>query len=77
MQQMNKEVKVMDLNKVEIISKKSRVKVFVDGVELKGLQSVVVQKNASDPKTTLYLNLICNLDTIEKQPVNKVVPCVD
>ena len=65
----------MVLNKIEIISKKNKVKVFVDGVELKGLQSVVVQKNASDPRPTLYLKFICDLNT--KEPIENIVTCID
>lgn len=51
------------------------MKVFVDGVEIKGLQSVVVQKNAIDPRPTLYLKLICDLNT--KEPIENIVTCID
>jgi len=59
------------LNKVEIISKENKVKVFIDGIKIKGLQNVNFQRDISNPKATLEIKFKCNLYTKE-QPIEEV-----
>lgn len=53
------------LNKAEIISKENKVKVIIDGIEIKEIQSFKFQRDINNPKTVLEVKFICDLDTKE------------
>lgn len=51
------------MNKVEIISRENKTQVIIDGIKVKGLQSVKFQRDVSDPRATLEIRFKCGLDT--------------
>lgn len=59
-------------NKVELISQDKVTKVLIDGVEIKGIQDIIVHFDVGSPRATLELKIKCDLITKE-QPIDEVV----
>lgn len=64
------------MNKVEIFSNGNTMKVFIDGVEIKNLQSIKFYKDNLNPKSALELKFNCDLNPKE-QPTGEAVPSVE
>lgn len=56
------------MNKVEIISRENKTQVIIDGIKVKGLQSVKFQRDVSDPRATLEIRFKCDLTTENFKP---------
>ena len=55
----------MELNKVELISKDNRIQLFIDGVKLKGLEALAIDRESSRPKSRVTISFLCSLNTKE------------
>lgn len=57
----------MDLNIVEIISDGDQTRLFIDGLEIKVVQGINIQREVGHLNTKVELKLICDLKTREEQ----------
>ncbi len=58
------------MNKAEIQSCNNKIKLFIDGIEIKGLQKVNFQRDISNPKATLEIKFKCDLYTKESDEIS-------
>ncbi len=54
-------------NEVELLSERNRSRIFVDGVEIKGVTRLDIHREANSCKTEISIDFECDLDTVERK----------
>lgn len=70
------EVKELARNKVEVLSVNNKMKLFIDGTEVKGLKKLDIHRSAENPRAVISMELICDLNTKE-QPIAEIAQSVE